>query len=167
MLSIQEWSFPKADLYHFVGFLNRLDSLLESTLLQENPDYLIGHPSASLDNAAGGKSAATAAAGAAEKKPSSPVQPLRFSPAAKRLILSILHFSRLLQENSTNRNVYNSYEVRSRVFKVCVCVRDPPIASQCLTLRLGFGHCRSDPTLNLETCATSQLPAITSKCFQH
>ncbi len=35
-----------------------------------------------------------------------------FTPNRKRLLVSILRFSRLLMENCTNRKLYASYEVR-------------------------------------------------------
>lgn len=34
-----------------------------------------------------------------------------FDPGEKELVLGILYFSRLLVENCTNRNIYNSYDV--------------------------------------------------------
>ncbi|KAI9228077.1 MAG: hypothetical protein DHS80DRAFT_8321, partial [Piptocephalis tieghemiana] len=40
--------------------------------------------------------------------PSKPTSP--FSPSDRALLLSILEFTRLLVENCTNRNIYNSYE---------------------------------------------------------
>lgn len=39
------------------------------------------------------------------------VQTRPFSPHTKKLIASILRFSRLLIENCTNRKLYNSYDV--------------------------------------------------------
>lgn len=43
------------------------------------------------------------------------VQTKPFEPARKDLIASILRFSRLLIENCTNRKLYNSYDVSSRL----------------------------------------------------
>lgn len=38
------------------------------------------------------------------------VQAREFDPSTKRLLLAIVNLSRILFENCTNRNIYNSYE---------------------------------------------------------
>jgi E3 ubiquitin-protein ligase HUWE1 len=43
------------------------------------------------------------------------LQETNFTEADQRLIRGILWFSRLLVENCTNRNIYNSYEVSGHV----------------------------------------------------
>ena len=48
-----------------------------------------------------------------------------FDPQAKELLLEILKFERLLLENSTNRKIFNSYDVRiGFVFFYCVTYWD-------------------------------------------
>lgn len=100
-----EWIFPKADLFHFVNVLNRLDQLLEGIIKR----FGIGAPLSPKE---------TAPSSAKEETLSTSVsiQKIAFQPATKRLLLSILRFTLLLQENATNRSVYNSYEVRFRSF---------------------------------------------------
>lgn len=44
------------------------------------------------------------------------IQTKRFASETKLLLLSILEFSRTLFENSTNRNIYNSYDVTYLLF---------------------------------------------------
>lgn len=49
------------------------------------------------------------------------IQKKPFTDETKLTLLAILHLTKLLFENCTNRNLYNSYEV-SCVVQVCVCV---------------------------------------------
>lgn len=59
-----------------------------------------------------------------------------FTPLRKRLIISILHFSRLLIENSTSRKLYNSYEhLRNLLF-----ARDIDVLEATLRLFLRFAQ---------------------------
>lgn len=59
-----------------------------------------------------------------------------FTPLRKRLIISVLHFSRLLIENSTSRKLYNSYEhLRSLLF-----ARDIDVLEATLRLFLRFAQ---------------------------
>lgn len=78
--AFEDWTYPKADLFHFIPALNRLDSILEKFVADNN-----------LKNT---------------------VQRTETSASTKPLLLGILQFTRLLLENSTNRNLYNSYEVQ-------------------------------------------------------
>ncbi|PWN38380.1 uncharacterized protein FA14DRAFT_159977, partial [Meira miltonrushii] len=59
-----------------------------------------------------------------------------FTPLRKRLIISVLHFSRLLIENSTSRKLYNSYEhLRNLLF-----ARDIDVLEATLRLFLRFAQ---------------------------
>lgn len=44
-----------------------------------------------------------------------------FSPDRKEIVLEILKFERLLLENSTNRKMFNSYDVRYMLLSVIGC----------------------------------------------
>lgn len=83
--NLKNWSFPRGDLFQFIGVLNRFDTILETTCQQyELSDKHI------------------------QKTP--------FDIETKDTLLVILNLSKLLFENCTNRNLYNSYEVKYSPF---------------------------------------------------
>lgn len=45
------------------------------------------------------------------------LQTTQFKPASRKTLIEVLRFERLLLENSTNRKMYNSYDVRG--YPVC------------------------------------------------
>ena len=89
LLDMGDWALPKADLFHFIPVLNRLDALLADILLQHGFTSALDAEPALL---------------------SAVVQSKPFSSTTRQLLLNILHFTRLLMENSLNRSLYNSYE---------------------------------------------------------
>lgn len=72
-----EWTWPKADFFHWIPVLNRFDSLLESICAE----YDLKEP---------------------QIKP--------FTVDAKRQLMAVLNFTRILWDNCSNRNIYASYE---------------------------------------------------------
>lgn len=74
------WEWPRTDLQHWIGPLDRFDAILE----RFTNDYDLSsmeHP-----------------------------QTNEFTPRTRDLILSILSFTKILLENSTNRKIYNSFD---------------------------------------------------------
>jgi hypothetical protein len=135
---LTEWQLPKADLFHFIPVLNRIDKLLNSIILKHfvsckmeiNDEQIV-----SSSPAAGSTSTQFISAGRVDADPLSStksnqksresadeleenveidlsrLQQTPFAAETKFGILAILNFTRLLLENSTNRSIYNSYEV--------------------------------------------------------
>lgn len=77
------WSWPRTDLQHWIVPLNRFDEILEQTIT----DYDL----AGMEHA----------------------QTNSFTPRTKHLVLSVLAFEKLLLENSTNRKIFNGFDVRT------------------------------------------------------
>lgn len=76
---IQDWTYPRGDLFHWTAVLNRFDGILQRIC----SDYDLQH-----------------------------LQNREFEASTKSLLIAIINISRILFENCTNRNIYNSYEVR-------------------------------------------------------
>lgn len=79
---LNNWSYARGDLFHWVAVLDRFDLILESICIE----YKLTE-----------------------------VQTVPFKDQTKTLILAIIDLSRILFENCTNRNIYNSYEVSVHV----------------------------------------------------
>ncbi|KAI9202106.1 uncharacterized protein BJ171DRAFT_461717, partial [Polychytrium aggregatum] len=80
--SLPEWSHPKGDMFHWIPVLNRFDLVLEA--ITKPIDSTPASSASILDS--------------------------ELAPESVPIITSILHFTKLLWENCTNRNLYNSYE---------------------------------------------------------
>lgn len=94
--SISEWCWPRGDLHYWTQTLNRFDSILEETCKDyQLKDVSASNPPPTTANGVGFSS----------------LQINEFTPNRKRLLVSVLRFSRLLIENCTNRKLYASYEV--------------------------------------------------------
>lgn len=76
------WQWPRTDMQHWIHPLNRFDEILETVIR----DYDLG----SMEH----------------------LQTNEFTPRTKELVLSVLAFQKLLLENSTNRKIFNGFDVR-------------------------------------------------------
>jgi E3 ubiquitin-protein ligase HUWE1 len=95
----RRWPFPRGDLYHWIGPLNRFDEILESF----NSRY--GLNAGPQTRPFGISVLLEGSEGAGEDM----LQKLGFGPEGDReLVESILDFSRLLLEKCGNRSLYNS-----------------------------------------------------------
>lgn len=75
------WQWPRTDMQHWIHPLNRFDEILEGVVR----DYDLG----SMEHG----------------------QTNEFTPRTKELVLSVLAFQKLLLENSTNRKIFNGFDV--------------------------------------------------------
>lgn len=80
------WSWPRTDLQHWIAPLNRFDVILEDVVR----DYDLATMEHGQRNA--------------------------FTPRTKELLTAILGFEKLLLENSTNRKIFASFDVRFLLF---------------------------------------------------
>jgi len=76
------WTWPRTDLQHWIYPLNRFDEVLEQIIR----DYDLSDMQHCQTN--------------------------NFTPRTKELLLSVLGFQKLLLENSTNRKIFNGFDVR-------------------------------------------------------
>mgnify|MGYP001593420158 FL=1 len=76
------WAWPRTDLQHWIVPLNRFDAILEEVIR----DYDLGSMEHCQTNA--------------------------FTPRTKELVAAILAFEKVLLENSTNRKIFSSFDVR-------------------------------------------------------
>ena len=103
------WPFPRGDLYHWIGVLNRFDDILGSIIekyeLSSGPQTTPFGRSVLLDSFTNEADAPTA------EQVDARLDALGYSPDGDReLIEAILDFSRLLQEKCGNRSLYSSSE---------------------------------------------------------
>jgi len=75
------WTWPRTDLQHWIYPLNRFDEILEQIIR----DYDLSDMQHCQTN--------------------------NFTPRTKELLLSVLGFQKLLLENSTNRKIFNGFDV--------------------------------------------------------
>lgn len=78
------WTWPRTDMQHWIYPLNRFDEILEQII----KDYDL----ADMEHC----------------------QTNDFTPRTKELLLSLLKFQKLLLENSTNRKIFNGFDVSDR-----------------------------------------------------
>lgn len=76
------WTWPRTDLQHWIKPLDRFDGILEEVI----NDYDLATMEHCQINA--------------------------FTPRTRELLAAILGFEKVLLENSTNKKIYNSYDVR-------------------------------------------------------
>ncbi|KAL2005722.1 hypothetical protein VTN00DRAFT_10215 [Thermoascus crustaceus] len=103
------WPFPRGDLYHWIGVLNRFDEILESVI--EKYGLSSGPQTKPFGRLVLAESYINAGSEASAQDVDSTLNSLGYGPEGDReLVEAILDFSRLLQEKCGNRSLYSSSE---------------------------------------------------------